>query len=198
MTTTISITPLHTMTTNQLARLPDDARVAYRSIEATVFHYERGDKMFGIAFGGKRSNPDYHYRFNTEDNRINYAKGYLNRLESRGQLRKERTATMHRPSELKVGDILVSSWGYEQTNVNFYLVTKTIGKRTVKIRELGHTTVPGSAISHGMACNVVADRLRFIGDELTKVVSNGNQVKISYYKTAYLWDGRPQYKSWYA
>ncbi|MBF5824150.1 hypothetical protein HQI67_00200 [Escherichia coli] len=35
-----------------------------------------------------------------------------------------------------VGDIFVSSWGYEQTNVNFYQVISVHGKKTVTVREI--------------------------------------------------------------
>lgn len=34
---------------------------------------------------------------------------------------------------IKVGDIFVSSWGYEQTNVDFYQVVKLVGKSTIEI-----------------------------------------------------------------
>ena len=37
---------------------------------------------------------------------------------------------------LKVGDVLSGSWGYDQTNVEFWEVTKLVGKRMVEIREL--------------------------------------------------------------
>jgi hypothetical protein len=37
---------------------------------------------------------------------------------------------------IKVGDIFSSSWGYDQTNVNFYEVV-SVTARTVKVREIG-------------------------------------------------------------
>ena len=32
--------------------------------------------------------------------------------------------------KIKVGDIFYRSWGYEQTNIDYYIVTKKIGKST--------------------------------------------------------------------
>ena len=34
---------------------------------------------------------------------------------------------------VSVGDVFVSSWGYEQTNVNFYQVISVHGKKTVTV-----------------------------------------------------------------
>ena len=37
---------------------------------------------------------------------------------------------------VSVGDVFVSSWGYEQTNVNFYQVISVHGKKTVTVQEV--------------------------------------------------------------
>ncbi|MCO4921779.1 hypothetical protein M1V64_25450 [Escherichia coli] len=37
---------------------------------------------------------------------------------------------------VSVGDVFVSSWGYEQTNVNFYQVISVHGKKTVTVQEI--------------------------------------------------------------
>lgn len=41
-----------------------------------------------------------------------------------------------RNGTVAVGDVFVSSWGYEQTNVNFYQVVALHGKTMVTIREI--------------------------------------------------------------
>ncbi|HFW0262113.1 TPA: hypothetical protein ACIAR3_004285 [Salmonella enterica subsp. enterica serovar Waycross] len=41
---------------------------------------------------------------------------------------------------VSVGDIFVSSWGYEQTNVSFYQVISLHGKTTVTVREIRANT----------------------------------------------------------
>jgi hypothetical protein len=38
-------------------------------------------------------------------------------------------------NQVKVGDVFVCSWGYEQTNVDFYQVTRTMNK-AIEIREI--------------------------------------------------------------
>lgn len=37
---------------------------------------------------------------------------------------------------LKVGDLFVASWGWEQTNTNFFQVVELVGKASVRIREV--------------------------------------------------------------
>lgn len=47
------------------------------------------------------------------------------------------------PRAVKVGDIFEMSWGYDQTNVDYFQVVSVTGKG-VYVREIGAKTVPGS------------------------------------------------------
>jgi integrating conjugative element membrane protein (TIGR03745 family) len=40
------------------------------------------------------------------------------------------------PHGLKVGYVLSASWGYEQTNIDYYEVTALVGRRSVEVREI--------------------------------------------------------------
>lgn len=104
---------------------------------------------------------------------------------------------------IKVGDILFDSWGYEQTNVEFYKVTKVLSACKIEIVELGH--IRSDYESHGMACDVIPDLDHEISEPIQKMVSQGfwekknNQwhVKINDSISLTAWDGRPKYCSWY-
>ncbi len=52
---------------------------------------------------------------------------------------------------VKVGDIFVESWGYDQTNVDFYQVTKTM-KKMVEIKPIW-----GKQVGNGHQTRLVAD-----------------------------------------
>ena len=119
----------------------------------------------------------------------------------------------------KEGDILHHSWGYDQTNCDFYQV---VGVKTasVVLRKIGAKTVESSEGS--MSCSLVADKDAFIetghhaltkyGDAITPenptilkrvsfYVQNDDSLKyfISVpYGCCDLWDGGPEYSSWYA
>lgn len=100
----------------------------------------------------------------------------------------------------KVGDIVVNTWGWEQTNVEFYQVVK-VGNKTIDIEEISQKVVEGSELSHGMACDVVANKNSFIvggAKYKLRVKANGVLSNPSSYYYMHKWSGRPQYKSWYA
>lgn len=50
--------------------------------------------------------------------------------------RREERKANSTPRQLQVGDILVCSWGYNMTIVDFYRVTELVGKCSVKIEEI--------------------------------------------------------------
>lgn len=68
---------------------------------------------------------------------------------------------------LQLGSILVSSWGYDQTNVNAYQVVGfTKSGKSARLREISTQTVPGS--EGFMSCTVVPVADSFIGEVFTK------------------------------
>lgn len=104
---------------------------------------------------------------------------------------------------IKPGDILEDSWGYEQTNVEFYLVTKIISACKIEIVELGHTETEANSSMSGY---VIPDKDRRIGEPVQKTVSQnsyekqngGWHVKINNSVSLTAWDGRPCFQSsWY-
>lgn len=104
---------------------------------------------------------------------------------------------------IKVGDILEDSWGYEQTNVEFYMVTKIISACKIEIVELGHTTV---STESSMSGYVMPDTECRIGEPVQKMVSQSSwekqdgrwHVKINESISLTAWDGRPCFQSsWY-
>ncbi|MES2201167.1 MAG: hypothetical protein V4498_02840 [candidate division FCPU426 bacterium] len=109
----------------------------------------------------------------------------------------------------KVGDILVASWGYDQTNIDFYQVTGLTAKG-VKFRELCQNEVPGEGISPLAGYTTpIKDSFRArSGGGVCKeefraiqvyVGSNGISNCISYDgHFLRIWNGKPQYASHYA
>lgn len=100
----------------------------------------------------------------------------------------------------EVGDIIVNSWGYEQTNVEYYQVVKMTAK-TIEVHEIRAEIVEGSMMSHGMACDVMPVRDSFTDNERRRyklrVKADGylSSPKSFYY--FYKWEGRANYCSWY-
>ena len=172
------------------------------AVEVSIYDNSLG-RPSAIGFVGKSNKPAMNFRFNTADERdahvAKFIKTYTDRLEAHKDAIAKRRAERSKPSTLKVGDILSTSWGYDQTNVNFYQVTDTIGNRTVIVREIAHK------VDHSTTgCDfVVAVKDKFLeprgewdktGKPMKRLVSNG-WVKISDCQSANLWDGKPQYET---
>lgn len=99
--------------------------------------------------------------------------------------------------DYQVGDIIEASWGWEQTNVDFYEVVAVPSPHSVTLREIG------AAVGHQdpdgpMSCYVVAVPHSFKGEPFIKRVSVGGGIRFESYKYGHKWDGREQYCSWYA
>ncbi|MEE9158930.1 MAG: hypothetical protein V3U60_11150 [Gammaproteobacteria bacterium] len=120
-----------------------------------VYRYENeSGKPCAIVFGGKRSKPDFWFRFPTEERReakiTEWAESQKQRVEATKARRKSQYA---QPHGLTIDSVLYTSWGYDQTNVDFYKVVETKGKTMVKIVPIGSKQVR----ENGSAVYVVAD-----------------------------------------
>ena len=102
--------------------------------------------------------------------------------------------------DIAIGDIFYTSWGYEQTNVDFYQVIGFSGKSTLKLMR-----VHSQMVKSGSMCGYVVPRPNcFFSDELlVKRITKFNTFSVSSYATANLLehdklsDGSKVYKSQY-
>jgi len=155
----------------------------------------------------------FFYRFDNEIKREVYLQNYLDGLYRTKQAKEEKKAKNKQANSnlvasnyFKVGDIVLNTWGWEQTNVQFYKVMGVLPK-SIRVIEIGQQTVENSYQYNGMACDVLPDDTRTIGKEFilrlkVSIWSDGkptthicNPARYYYF---HKWDGRPQYKSWYA
>ena len=112
-----------------------------------------------------------------------------------------RTA-MPNPVDLgvKVGDIFESTWGYDQTNVDYYEVVGLTGA-SVKVRQIASTTARDTGLWAQRYVKPVPGQ--FIGEVMTKRIQEGwnggtPTFTVNSYATAYLWDGTPTLETSYA
>lgn len=104
-------------------------------------------------------------------------------------------------SQPLVGDILCCSWGYEQTNIDYYQVV-AVTKASVKIREIASQHVGGGTgydlvapvRDRFMEGNIPGTNKRWEGRSITKrfTVSDhyGYCCRVTDHSHAYLWDGK--------
>lgn len=168
---------------------------------AVVYLYEAAGALYALGFHGKAQRPDWHYRFRSDEARrqkiADHFLVFRAAAERKAARRVERSTFRH---AYKVGDVLVSSWGYDQTNIDFFQVVALKGAHQVVIRKIAGESVPGPGVAP-MSGYVTARPGEFIGEEMVKRVQfdgSGGYVSMSSYASAYPWDGRPRYESWYA
>jgi len=107
----------------------------------------------------------------------------------------------HVADRIELGTILCSSWGYDQTNIDYYCVVE-MSKSMCKILPMYQKNTGRE--SGDMSEYVVASKtIKFGGELLRKkiqVSSWGNRseyVRIASYANASLWDGKEKYQSHY-
>jgi len=139
------------------------------------------------------------YRFGTEEKMVEYIVNYFNnKLEDAEKQLKAKEERKKKDNEalnnIKVGDIFCYSWGWEQTNVNFYKIIERKGKISAVVREIGYKSVETTSWASE---NVVPCPEEVIGKEET-VRLNGDYFKRScgYAKKTNPTD--KHYRSWYA
>lgn len=122
------------------------------------------------------------------------------RIESRKKRlaqRKQRNAYVDASLHYSIGDIVVNTWGYEQTNVEFYQVIELKPKSIVVKQiamELVKATGPDSETVKAVPNKFVEHQSRYLYTLRVK-----NQGRLSQPESYYhfrKWDRRPQHRSW--
>lgn len=91
---------------------------------------------------------------------------------------------------VKIGEVFVASWGYEQTNVDFYQVIGLTAK-SVRLRAIAQERT-----ADGYTTPI---ENKFIGDVFTRRYDNKHKhVKIADYSHGRIWNGKPQHFTCYA
>ena len=147
-------------------------------------------KLVAIAWSGKKNKYDWYYKFRDKKQMDKYISDYFCKIEMAKEYKAEQKLSKEKDKaeffeSIKVGDIFVDSWGYDQTNVDFYLVTKKL-KASIKIVKIGSKIV-STSIGTEM---VVPVKDAVIGEERTKIPQDG-YIKTSSYSLARPWDGKP-------
>lgn len=154
----------------------------------------------------KAIKPAANYRFRSPEQRQQFIDRYMSNHDAHTaavvERRQSRGGTPEQKALVKVGGIFVYSWGYDQTNVDYFQVVEVKGGgSTVVIRKIGGSLVP-DMVPGPMAGYTTPNADQFLEREepMTKRVRfDGNGPFLSMdYSIARLWDGRPDYRSWYA
>jgi len=180
--------------------LPENLRgtkpnVDSQGTDLAIWAWEQNGRPTAVAFQGRANKPLWDHYFRSEGQRREKIEKTIElRKHILEQKEKKREEKRNWNSGAQVGDILYSSWGYDQTNIDFYQVTG-VGKKQIVIREIGKRVVKEDEISE----RVIAAPNKFVGRAQKKMPKpagrDGYSVKLNSFSNAYIWDGKPKYQT---
>jgi len=181
-------------------------------VEINVYQHENSKFNYSVKADkdtpkGKYSKTKniFYYGYEELESAMLKADSYMNQViirdakrEQEKKDRKKANASVKASDFYELGDIIYNSWGYEQTNIEFYQVVRIMNK-TIEVRELSQSTVEGSTYSHGMADERVPQKDVFRSEKTYKlrVYAKGRLSNPESFYYFNKWDGRPKYCSWY-
>lgn len=170
-------------------------RIVAKNSDAVVYVYTLANGApCAIGFAGRRTKPDFRFRYMSAAAREKAVVTYFASAASRAAAKADRAAKRKAGGhKLQVGHILNASWGYEQTNVDWYQVTR-VTAHSVEVRKIKSNVVDGVGGDRGQ-CFPMADE--FCGEPMMRRVGEWGGVRIDNVRTASLWEGRPVYWSSY-
>ena len=145
-----------------------------------------------VASGNKRARRamvyEYHHKAASRDQKVDRIVANMQaKLDAKAKAREEAMNFQH---GYQVGDILYASWGYDQTNVDFYQVTRLVGAKMIEIQMIS---------SKGAGRDrVIPVPNRFVSGERpfkVKVRTNRSVKTRGGVANAYPWDGKPKYET---
>jgi len=121
---------------------------------AVAYLYDAGAKVAAIGYSGKRNKPDFHNSYRTNEQRLahlnKWRKNLADTLAFKAEQKAKRKARNGKGHDIPIGAIFNFSWGYEQTNQDFFQVV-SVTKCTVDVRKIGSKLVDGMETGP-MAC----------------------------------------------
>ncbi len=167
----------------------------HKNIKIVTFIKEiRGEKKpMMMVWRGKQKNPFSNYYYQSLEKReesMNTLKVRADEMAEYKEKKKEEKKAF--TPDFEVGDIFYTSWGYEQTNVEFYQVIEKPTKHYAIIQEIaGNTETLGH--DYGRRTEI---KDSFLDKEPIRRKVGQHGIRISSVRTAWKSDGSSKHCSW--
>lgn len=174
-------------------------KIADKASDAVAYVYTtRGDRPAAAVFFGKQAKPVFHYSYRSEAERERCIRKTFADRQATGTYRQEYRDKSKAEAEamrakVQVGDIFRTSWGYDQTNVEFFEVTEVRGAYAT-LREIAcasHSAGMGSDRVVAQSGSYLAPR--YDGDDRGKPIRRliqAGHIKIDRSRTGWPWGTR--------
>lgn len=164
---------------------PGSIKIAAKGCEMVAYVYEAPNgKPAAILYRGKSAKPYSWFRFASEAKREAHIAAAFKRERENAALKvaklEKRKAWQH---PYKPGDLFRRSWGYDQTNIDWYEVVEVKGKHLI-VREIAQARSDCGAAAYSdksvpLPGEFLADRDPF------RVLAQDGRIKINHYAHAY-------------
>ena len=153
-----------------------------------ILRYENGGRPCVKVFRGNSSKAVAHYRFSSEERREESLEFYKAMAKKNADYKAEKKAKKAATSneDVELGAVYYSSWGYDQTNVDFYEVVGRFGKKGLWFREIASERT----YSDYMTGSCTAAKGEFTGEPFKKILSDTKWIRLNTYSAMSPWDGR--------
>lgn len=165
-------------------------KIADKNSDAVAYLYTTSTgKPAMRVFYGKQTKPVAAFYYNMEEARADAVRAYFKRRQAWQAKKDERRAARKAEGrKVELGGLYYTSWGYDQTNVNWYEIVELVGKTSARVRPVAaidasqgnEPWMTGKAIPAAGQYTGPAVLVRVTGDSF-KV--NGHY--------AHRWSGRP-------
>lgn len=114
---------------------------------AVVYVIFKEGNIQALAYQGKRNKPDFNYIFTRGNRRAaceshvrDFFDGVARSAAYKATVLRKKAESLANGQQLKPGDLLCYSWGYDQTNVDFYqVISRTARKVTIRAIKSSYT-----------------------------------------------------------
>jgi hypothetical protein len=169
-----------------------------------AYVYRISNSRYGvIAYGGQRSSADFHEAFKTIERVHERVEGWFDSMKQRKARIAEYRAERFSGHSLKVGDVITNSWGYDQTNVDWYAVVKItrafvwLQPIAAHVEETGFMSGNSAPQVDTTAASPSAWGFVHLNRPVEKHAAHNTSVSMKY-GSGSKWNGETRYASWYA
>lgn len=184
---------------DMIKRLSNQANATVENYNgATIICYD-GHKRPCVAIYSpfrKGIKPAYDYAFATVAERTAFIADKKVVIDNDAKMAEARMLSYAADAEkIQTGSILYSSWGYEQTNIDFFKVISRKGMNIV-MQQIGSKLVNYNGIQ--MSGQKIADESVLKGEPMNKRINKFGTITLNSFSFCGVWDGQPKSFSNYA
>ena len=164
--------------------IPDGAtRISHKPSATDVYLYTAGNRPCAKAYVGKADKYVFNMSFANETTRERHVRSFIGAQIARLAAKAETAARRTAPNLLCKGDILSASYGWEQTNIDFFEVLDVSGQYATICKIAAVSEETSSMIGK---CRPLPGQPT--GEPMRKLVQWGDSVRIASYATARKWN----------